>query len=405
MRIILPKKVRSIISVLNHEGFSAHVVGGCVRDLVMGKEPHDWDITTSARPEQVKELFEVTLDTGLKHGTVTVNFEGQLCEVTTWRADLCYIDHRHPEQVRFTDSLKADLARRDFTINAMAYHPDEGITDPFGGMEDISRNLIRAVGDPVQRFSEDALRMLRAIRFSAQLGFDIEGRTCHAIKCLRRDIAYISFERIRSELDRILSSAHPDRLALIWDTGLSSHIFPGIPVLPEPCLKACHTPGIPGDPVYILSSLFYGAFTQDRAEQAKSLLRRLKYDNRTISDITNILRATEPLRTPTRRNIRLACRLYGRKPAEMAARILEQHEARCDMDILTAVPSLVTEPQPLPVSGADLIRSGIGEGREIGIILSVLNLCLDEQPLLNDRETLLLLSGAIRKKLQEHSLL
>ena len=205
MQIILPEKIRSIISVLNRAGFAAHAVGGCVRDALMGKQPQDWDITTSARPEDVKKLFENTFDTGLKHGTVTVIFEGQPCEVTTWRVDLDYSDHRHPGQVRFTDSLEADLARRDFTINAMAYHPDEGIIDPFGGLEDIGKKLIRSVGDPASRFGEDALRMLRAIRFSAQLGFEIEGRTYEAIKSLHGDIAYVSFERIRAELDRIMS--------------------------------------------------------------------------------------------------------------------------------------------------------------------------------------------------------
>lgn len=405
MRIILPKKVSSIISVLNQAGFSAHAVGGCVRDLIMGKEPHDWDITTSARPEQVKALFEVTLDTGLKHGTVTVNHEGQWCEITTWRTDLGYINHRHPEQVRFTDSLEADLARRDFTINAMAFHPDEGIIDPFGGMDDIRSRLIRSVGDPMKRFGEDALRMLRAIRFSAQLGFEIESRTYQAIRMLHADIAYISFERIRSELDKIMASAHPERLGLIWDTRLSDHIFPSIPALPEPFLRTCHEPFIPGTPVYFLGSLFYWVFAQDRTEQAARILWRLKYDNRTISDTRNLLLAAELMKAPTPRNIRLACRLYGKKIAEMAAKISAQHGDTANRENCGFDPLLMADPQPLAITGADLIRSGIGEGREIGAILSLLNLCLCENPRLNTRETLLLLSGAFHKKLLENNLL
>lgn len=404
MRIILPKKVQSIIAVLNRAGFSAHVVGGCVRDALLGKEPQDWDITTSARPEQVKELFAVTYDTGLKHGTVTVNFEGQLCEITTWRTDLGYMDHRHPEQVKFTDSLEFDLARRDFTINAMAYHPEEGIIDPFGGMADIRSKLIRSVGDPTRRFGEDALRMLRAIRFSAQLGFDIEKQTYQAIQKLYSDIVFISFERIRSELDKIMSSAHPDRLSLIWDTGLSRHIFPAIPVFPEPCLKACHAASIPHHPIFCLGCLFYGAFSRDSSEQAVSLLKRLRYDNRTISAVKNLLLASDLLETPTPRNIRLACRQYGKETAETAALMLAQIGDRDKRSALHAALPFM-EQQPLRLTGADLIRSDIGEGREIGAILSLLHLCLCEKPELNDREILLLLSAAIREKLVNNGLL
>ena len=403
MHIILPKKVRSIIAILNHGGFTAHVVGGCVRDMLMGKEPHDWDITTSARPEQIRELFQITLETGLKHGTVTVIFEGQLCEITTWRTDLGYIEHRHPEQVEFTDSLESDLARRDFTINAMAFHPDEGITDPFGGMGDISIKLIRSVGDPVERFSEDALRMLRAIRFSAQLGFDIENQTYHAIKTLHRDIGYISFERIRIELDKIMSSAHPDKIGLIWDTQLSTHIFPGIPAFPELMMKACQDPHDRRDPVFILSSLFYGAFEQESAEHAGFLLRRLKYDNRTISSVKKVLNAADLLKTPTQRNIRCACHLYGVKAAELALSMLSLdhcHQNKGNIDS-----SLIDELRALRISGTDLIRSGIDEGREIGIILSLLNLCLYEKPQLNHTDILLLLSEEFRKKLHGNNLL
>jgi len=405
MRLILPKKVCSIISVLNHAGFSAHAVGGCVRDLIMGKEPHDWDITTSARPEQVKALFDFTLDTGLKHGTVTVNYEGQWCEITTWRTDLRYINHRHPEQVEFTDSLEADLARRDFTINAMAFHPDEGLVDPFGGMEDIRSRLIRSVGDPVKRFSEDALRMLRAIRFSAQLGFDIENRTYEAIKRLHADIAYISFERIRSELDKIMASENPEKLCLIWDTRLSDHIFPGISDYPEPFTQACRAPFGPENRVCFLASFLYRAFTHNRAEQAAKLLKRLKYDNRTISCIKNVLLSIDLVKVPTPRNIRLSCRLYGKEATEMALHVMTQEIHQANGDIVPADASLLAEPQPMAISGTDLIRSGIDEGREIGAILTLLNLCLCENPELNGRETLLLLAEAFHKKLRESNLL
>jgi len=400
MSIILPEKICHIISVLNRNGFRAHAVGGCVRDMLLGKNPTDWDVTTSARPEQVKMLFDRTIDTGLRHGTVTVNYEGQLCEITTWRTDIDYVDHRHPEQVKFTDSLEADLARRDFTINAMAFHPDEGIIDPFGGMEDIKRKLIRSVGNSLDRFSEDALRMLRAIRFSAQLGFEIEHRTYEAIKILHRDIRYVSFERIRNELDKIIASAHPYRLALIWDTGLSDHIFPGIPSFPEICRKACHEAFAAENPIFILSSLLYGAFGNDRERQAESILRRLKYDKRTISEVKKVLSCSELLRAPTQRNIRRACRLYGVRAAEAAAHLLSLEGNEQFTGIFSARRSLFVEPKPPEVSGNDLIKCGIREGREIGIILSLLEMCLYEKPQLNDKETLLLLSREILRKIQ-----
>ena len=170
MILEIPKNAETILHILEKAGYEAYVVGGCVRDSILGRSPDDWDITTSAKPEQVKALFHRTVDTGLQHGTVTVLMEKEGYEVTTYRVDGEYEDGRHPKEVTFTASLKEDLKRRDFTINAMAYNPSSGLVDLFGGLEDIERKIIRCVGDPWQRFGEDALRILRAVRFACGTG-------------------------------------------------------------------------------------------------------------------------------------------------------------------------------------------------------------------------------------------
>ena len=184
VQIQIPEQVNYILSRLNEAGYEAFVVGGCVRDALLDREPHDWDITTSALPSQVKEIFGRTIDTGLKHGTVTVMKGGEGYEVTTYRVDGVYEDGRHPKEVTFTPNLREDLQRRDFTINAMAYGVKEGLVDLFGGRQDLENGVIRAVGDPMQRFSEDALRIMRAVRFSAQLGYEIEKETLSAASVL-----------------------------------------------------------------------------------------------------------------------------------------------------------------------------------------------------------------------------
>lgn len=226
MLITLPKHVSSILAVLNAHGYEAYAVGGCVRDSLLGRTPDDWDITTSALPEQVKELFERTVDTGIEHGTVTVLWEDGSYEVTTYRIDGIYRDGRHPDYVEFTRSLEEDLKRRDFTINAMAYHSKEGLIDIFGGMQDLRDRRIRAVGDPKERFKEDALRMLRAVRFSAQLGFLIEEETADAIRKLSVNLAQVSAERIRVELEKLLVSPFPERIRDAYELGLTRVFLP-----------------------------------------------------------------------------------------------------------------------------------------------------------------------------------
>ena len=221
MNLQITLKVKKILDVLETAGYEAYAVGGCVRDSLLGRTPDYWDITTQAAPEKVKELFARTVDTGLAHGTVTVLLSGEGFEVTTYRIDGEYEDGRHPKEVIFTASLKEDLKRRDFTINAMAYNPKTGIVDYFHGKEDLENKIIRCVGDPIERFTEDALRILRAVRFSAQLGFSIEEQTKKALRVIAPNLKLVSAERIQVELVKLLISPHPDFLRTAYQAGIT----------------------------------------------------------------------------------------------------------------------------------------------------------------------------------------
>ena len=233
MRLQLPAAVNMIIDVLQAHGYEGFAVGGCVRDSVLNRTPDDWDITTSATPYQVKELFSKTVDTGLQHGTVTVMVHGVGYEVTTYRIDGEYEDGRHPKEVQFTSNLTEDLKRRDFTINAMAYSKDRGLIDEFGGMQDLQRKIIRCVGDPWQRFGEDALRILRAVRFAAQLGFEIEENTKKAIVELTPTLSKISAERIQTETVKLLMSDRPQMWRSVYDLGITRIIMPEFDAIME----------------------------------------------------------------------------------------------------------------------------------------------------------------------------
>ena len=226
MQIQIPKPVEYIIDTLMEAGFEAFAVGGCVRDTILNRTPGDWDITTSAKPQEVKRLFRRTIDTGIEHGTVTVMLEKIGYEVTTYRIDGEYEDNRHPKSVEFTSNLIEDLKRRDFTINAMAYNPTIGLVDEFEGLKDLEKKVIRCVGHPEDRFDEDALRILRAVRFAAQLGFTIEEETKKAIIKKTKNLMAISAERIRVELVKLLTSPYPEMLITSSELGITKVILP-----------------------------------------------------------------------------------------------------------------------------------------------------------------------------------
>lgn len=311
MKIVLPEKVTYIIDTLTQHGFEAYAVGGCVRDTMLGRIPMDWDITTSAKPEQVKELFRHTIDTGIQHGTVTVMLEHEGFEVTTYRIDGEYEDARHPKEVQFTSNLLEDLKRRDFTINAMAYNDKDGLVDAFDGVGDLERGVIRCVGAAVERFTEDALRMLRAVRFGAQLGFSIEDETREAIVSLAPNIAKVSAERIQIEMVKLLTSGHPELLRTAYETGLTAVFLPEFDEMmktPQNNPHHCYSVGehtlhalmeIQPDKVARITMLlhdvakpmcrttdehgvdhFYG-HPQEGSLVARKILRRLKFDNDT----------------------------------------------------------------------------------------------------------------------------
>lgn len=331
-KIDMPQGARYIIEQLNKHGYEAYIVGGCVRDSVLGKTPNDWDITTSAKPEQVKEIFKRTIDTGIEHGTVTVvvdrahlgndndsRRQPYTFEVTTYRVDGKYTDHRRPDSVCFTASLEEDLKRRDFTINAMAYNDEKGLVDIFGGEKDLEDQVIRCVGSASERFDEDALRILRAVRFSAQLGFSIEEDTQTAMLNQAEFLRDISAERIQVELTKLITSNHPDRLLLAHTLGMTAVILPEFDAMFE---TEQHTPyhlynvgmhtikvmeNIPADKVLRYSALFHDAgkpatrtTDEDGADHfyghpdesekiARMALRRLKLDNNTIDEVCRLV--------------------------------------------------------------------------------------------------------------------
>lgn len=285
VKIQVPEAAKNIIEQLNAHGFEAYVVGGCVRDSLMGRMPEDWDITTSAKPEQVKEIFSRTVDTGIQHGTVTVLLDHGAYEVTTYRIDGEYEDGRHPKSVEFTGNLLEDLKRRDFTINAMAYSERDGLVDAFGGEMDLERGMIRCVGNALDRFTEDALRILRAIRFSAQLGFAIERETEAAISAIAPNLEKVSRERIQVELTKLLLSDHPERIEAVFEHGIGPFVSQSFEEAGR-CLsqteKLCLLP-----PEKHMR--WSGFLREEAAQDAVTVLRELKLDNDTVNGVRTLV--------------------------------------------------------------------------------------------------------------------
>ena len=396
MHITLPTKVKQIISRLEKADFEAYAVGGCVRDSILGRSPEDWDITTSAKPEEVKRLFSTTIDTGLQHGTVTVVIEKEGFEVTTFRLDGDYTDGRHPDRVAFTSSLTEDLRRRDFTINAMAYSEKRGLIDEFDGERDLEDGVIRAVGDACERFSEDALRMLRAIRFAGQLNFKIADETFDAIKELSPNIAKVSVERIAKELEKLLLSGNPEYIALVYETGIFSVIAPEVAMLFEngeisASIKALSKASFPEkkELYQIRLAIFLEGLGADKAAK---LLKRLKLDNDTINTVKKLLglslREVENNETDMRRTVKEA----GYK---MMPLLLEMRRAKGLKDNKELYQTVIdngycTSISELNINGKDLMDAGIPKGALIGSTLERLLELVIEKPELNTRESLLL---------------
>ena len=437
MQIILPEKVQYILHTLEEAGFEAYAVGGCVRDSLLGREPDDWDITTSARPQQVKAVFPRTIDTGIQHGTVTVMMGKEGFEVTTYRIDGEYEDSRHPKEVIFTANLVEDLKRRDFTINAFAYNDRSGIVDAFDGMTDLQNGIIRCVGEAKERFTEDALRMMRAVRFSAQLGYSIEEKTKEAIIELAPNLKNISAERIQVELVKLLQSPHPDYLRIAYDLGITKVILPEFD-------RAMETPQNNPHHVYnvgehLLHTLLYvrpdrslriAALLHDIAkpdteetdsdgishfhghaeageEKAAAILRRLKFDNDTISKVKKYVKYHDYKIEPRPRAVRRALNKIGKeyfeqilelKQADMLAQSTYQREEK--EENLRQVRALYEEIlrkeecvslKELALTGKDLMELGVPQGKQLGMILQQLLEDVLENPEHNTREYLVTL--------------
>ena len=396
MHIKLPIKVKYIISKLEDNGYEAYAVGGCVRDSILGRIPEDWDITTSAKPEEVKKLFQATIDTGLQHGTVTVVVEKEGYEVTTYRLDGAYSDGRHPDRVAFTSSLTEDLRRRDFTINAMAYSEKTGLIDRFDGKKDLEDGVIRAVGDAEERFSEDALRMLRAIRFAGQLNFDIAGKTFDAIKKLSPNISKVSVERIAKELEKLILSDNPEYIGLVYETGIFEVVAPELVEFfkngeIDNSIKVIKkaTYNDKKKLYQIRMALFLEVLGADRAAR---LLKQLKLDNDTINTVKKLLillqRDVENSALEMRRTVKEA----GHKIMPL---FLEARRAKGIKDNSQLYKEILergecTEISELKINGRDLMEAGIPKGAGIGSTLERLLELVIEHPELNTKESLLL---------------
>lgn len=435
LEIEIPQGAAWVLKQLRDAGYEAYVVGGCVRDSLLHRMPDDWDITTSAKPEDTKRIFRRTVDTGIQHGTVTVMVDRTGYEVTTYRIDGEYADGRHPEHVTFTASLLEDLKRRDFTINAMAYSPAEGLVDEFDGIGDINRRVIRAVGDPVQRFTEDALRMMRAIRFSAQLDYRIDEDTREGIRLLAPNLQKVSAERIRVELEKLLLSEHPEELKEAYELGLLRQFLPELSECmecgqnnPHHCLSVGDhilraVKAARRDKVLRLALLFHDIAkpqvkTTDEngidhfhghaarsAALADRILRDLKYDNQTREAAVRLIAWHDCNLGDSLPEIRKSISELGEewflpllevKTSDVEAQSDYQRdeklgkieywrnafeEIRCAGDCLSL--------KDLAVSGKDLIAAGAAPGKEIGRILHEMLEEVLREPAHNTREYLL----------------
>lgn len=433
--IRLPEKVNTIIITLQNAGFEAYVVGGCVRDSILGRQPEDWDITTSATPGETKALFEKTFDTGIKHGTVTILLDREGFEVTTYRIDGKYEDNRHPKEVTFTRSLKEDLLRRDFTINAMAYNEKEGLVDIFGGLTDLKEKRIRCVGDAKQRFLEDALRILRGIRFAAQLGFSIEDETRAGMRELAPTLRKISAERIQAELIKMLVSDRPGLLLEAYELGITAQFLPEFDRLMKTEQETPHhmynvgehtihaIENVRTDKILRLTMLLHDMgkpalktmdvsgrahFKKHAFESEKiagNVLRRLRFDNDTLRKVTRLVYYHDYRMSAEAENVRRAVNRIGedlfsyymevRRADVLAQSMYRREEKIRNLDEIEELYSDIVKKEQcvslkkLAVTGKDLIEAGMEPGKEIGKKLNELLELVIEKPELNTKKELL----------------
>ncbi len=438
-KIEIPDSVKLIISILEQNGFEAFAVGGCIRDTILNRNPQDWDITTSALPWQVKKMFHKTLDTGIQHGTVTVMIKGIGYEVTTYRIDGEYDDSRHPRSVEFTADLVEDLKRRDFTINAIAYNPTIGLVDVFDGMGDIEKKLIRCVGKAESRFEEDALRILRAVRFSAQLGFEIDCDTMKAMKKMSPNLKNISAERIRSELEKLILSDHPDKLITAYSAGITKVVLPEFDKMMEcPQITPYHMYNVGEHTIKVMenvpktrlmrwAALFHDVAKPDvmfidkkngrthfkghasvGSEMAPVIMRRLKMDNKIIKAAARLIachddRPVEKNRTPeaVRRSVHKIGKDIYREYLQLVyadfqgksdygkEKGYDEYLYICQQFDIIMQNNICTSKKELNITGKDLIAMGCPTGTVIGDILEALLEKVLIDPKVNTHENLM----------------
>lgn len=434
-KINLPYKVNKIITTLQNHGFEAYAVGGCVRDSLMGRKPEDWDITTSAMPKEMKALFSRTFDTGIEHGTITVLLDHEGFEVTTYRIDGEYEDSRHPREVTFTRSLKEDLLRRDFTINAMAYNEKDGLIDMFGGLTDLQERRLRCVGSAIERFSEDALRILRGVRFSAQLGFSIEEETKKGMSRLASSLQKISAERIQAELVKTVTARQPELLETAYRLGITKEFLPEFDRMMKTEQETPHHMYNVGehtlqsmrlvrsDKILRLTMLLHDTgkpalkttdangvahFKKHAAESehiAVTVLKRLKFDNDTLHKVSKLVYYHD-YRMPARaKSVRKAMNIIGedlfpyymeiRRADVLAQSMYLREEKIKNLDDIESLYNEIKEAgqcvslKELAVTGKDLIKAGMRPGKEIGEKLEEMLALVIEKPELNTKEELL----------------
>ena len=398
MIIDLPKNVENIIERLKEHGFEGFAVGGCVRDSLLKKTPTDWDITTDALPEDMKKIFKKTFDTGIAHGTVTVLMDGVGYELTTYRIDGNYSDGRHPDSVSFSKNLSEDLCRRDFTVNAMAYSHNKGIVDLFDGRKDLQNGIIRAVGDAKKRFDEDALRMLRAVRFAAQLGFKIDDDTFAAIKEKAKLLSNVSKERIFVELNKSLCGDFAQNIKMVYTSGLYRYIGKEFSKLDESIYdfypRKFHNK----------KHMYWAAFLEniENVEAVKKILFELKSDNATRNNTYLLVKELKNPLPSSDEDIRWSLHRIG---ADLFCDYIEiLRSDKKNKDILDKIDTIENrysqilkenhayEISMLDITGKDLMDIGISKGPKIGEVLEFLLKKVIENPLNNEKSSLLRLA-------------
>lgn len=420
MKIQLSDGVKVIISKLNNYGFEAFAVGGCVRDCVIGLVPHDWDVCTNAQPEQIKHCFKdfETFDSGIKHGTISVIYKRAIYEITTYRIDGEYLDSRHPESVEFTNDITKDLARRDFTVNAMAYNEEKGLVDPFGGIHDVSRKIIKCVGDSDKRFDEDALRILRALRFASVYGFSIDNKTSDSVKNKSYLLGNIAYERIAAEFNRLLCGKNVEEILNGYKEVFSVFIPEFKPMFNFKQLNVHSNEDlwhqttalvklVEKDPLLRVAMLLhdigkpescpngrckYYNYPKLSAEIAERILLRLRYSKNFVDDCLKLIEYQDVRLYDSKKNLKRVMNIVG---VDNTRRLIKIQQAinsllyfKQDEKFMTAQRQLEEiingdecfKLSHLAVNGKDIINLGIKEGKAVGEILNVLiNKVIDEE--------------------------